>query len=44
MTELQDRDIEPDVWKIEGLDKVDDCLEIVKTTKRGGRRRSGVSF
>ena len=44
MTELQDRGVEPDVWKIEGLDNGNDCLEIVKTTKRGGRRRSGVSF
>jgi len=41
MTELQDRDIEPDVWKIEGLDKVDDCLDIVKTAQRGGRKEVG---
>ena len=44
MTELQDRGVEPDVWKIEGLDHGEDCLEIVKTAQRDGARRSGVSF
>ena len=41
MTELRDRGVEPDVWKIEGLHKVDDCLEIVKTAQRGGRKEVG---
>jgi len=41
MTELQDRDVEPDVWKIEGLDNGDDCLEIVKTAQRDGRKEVG---
>jgi myo-inositol catabolism protein IolC len=35
--ELQDAGVEPDVWKIEGLDKREDCEKIVKTAKRKGR-------
>lgn len=34
---LQNSGIEPDVWKIEGLDKFQDCERIVKTAQRGGR-------
>ena len=41
MTELQDRGVEPDVWKIEGLDHGEDCLEIVKTAQRDGRKEVG---
>jgi 5-dehydro-2-deoxygluconokinase len=41
MTELRDRGVEPDVWKIEGLDHGDDCLEIVKTAQRHGRNEVG---
>ena len=41
MTELQDRDVEPDVWKIEGLDHGGDCLQIVKTAQRDGRKEVG---
>jgi len=35
--ELQDAGVEPDIWKIEGLDKREDCEKIVKTAKRGKR-------
>jgi myo-inositol catabolism protein IolC len=35
--ELQEAGVEPDVWKIEGLDKREDCETIVKTAKRKGR-------
>jgi myo-inositol catabolism protein IolC len=28
--ELQDAGVEPDVWKIEGLDSAEDCKKIVK--------------
>lgn len=38
--ELQDAGVEPDVWKIEGLDRREDCAAIVSTARRGGR--SGV--
>ena len=35
--ELQDAGVEPDVWKIEGLDAQEDCKKIVKTARRDGR-------
>lgn len=35
--ELQDAGVEPDVWKIEGLDYREDCEKIVAAAKRGGR-------
>ncbi|OWT60071.1 2-deoxy-5-keto-D-gluconate 6-phosphate aldolase domain-containing protein [Candidimonas nitroreducens] len=38
---LQDEDVEPDVWKIEGLDSRADCEELVGTARRGGRRGVG---
>lgn len=34
---LQDAGVEPDVWKIEGLDRREDCERIVSTAQRGGR-------
>ena len=37
---LQDAGVEPDVWKIEGLDRREDCEAIVTTARRDGR--SGV--
>jgi 5-dehydro-2-deoxygluconokinase len=39
--ELQDAGVEPDVWKIEGLDRREDCERIVAAARRGGR--DGVS-
>ncbi len=35
--ELQDAQVEADVWKIEGLDRRDDCEKIVAVARRGGR-------
>lgn len=35
---LQDAGVEPDVWKIEGLDRREDCERVVKTARRAGRR------
>jgi myo-inositol catabolism protein IolC len=35
--DLQDAGIEPDVWKIEGIDSTDDCKKVVAAMKRGGR-------
>ena len=35
--ELQDAQVEADVWKIEGLDFEEDCEEIVRAARRGGR-------
>lgn len=39
--ELQDAGIEPDVWKIEGLDRREDCEKIVAAVRRGGREKVG---
>jgi len=39
--ELQDAGVEPDVWKIEGLDRHEDCEQIVAAARRGGRDRVG---
>ena len=35
--ELQNAGVEPDVWKIEGLDKQKDCESIVREARRNGR-------
>jgi myo-inositol catabolism protein IolC len=39
--ELQDAGVEPDVWKIEGLDRREDCQAIVAAARRGGRTKVG---
>jgi len=37
--ELQDAGVEADVWKIEGLDRREDCEKVVASARRGGRNR-----
>jgi len=39
--ELQDANVEPDVWKIEGLDRREDCERIVAAARYGGRDKVG---
>src|SRR5204862_4651111 len=39
--QLQDAGVEPDVWKIEGLDRREDCEKIVATARRDGRDKVG---
>jgi 5-dehydro-2-deoxygluconokinase len=39
--QLQDAGIEPDVWKIEGLDRREECENVVAAARRGGRDRVG---
>lgn len=39
--ELQDAGVEPDVWKIEGLDQREDAEKVVAAARRGGRDRVG---
>src|SRR5271156_5822585 len=34
--QLQDAQVEPDVWKIEGLDRHEDCERVVAAARRGG--------
>lgn len=39
--ELQAAGVEPDVWKIEGLDRRDDCDAVAKAARRDGRDHVG---
>lgn len=39
--ELQDAGVEGDVWKIEGLDRREDCAKVVAAARRGGRDKVG---
>src|SRR4029450_2704295 len=39
--QLQDAGVEPDVWKIEGLDRREDCEQIVAAARRDGRHAVG---
>lgn len=39
--QLQDAGVEPDVWKIEGLDHREDCAAMVAAARRQGRDRVG---
>jgi 5-dehydro-2-deoxygluconokinase len=39
--QLQNAQVEPDVWKVEGLDRREDCENIVTAARRGGRDRVG---
>src|SRR5216683_2793103 len=38
---LQDAGIEADVWKIEGLDRREDCQKVVVAARRNGRNKVG---
>jgi myo-inositol catabolism protein IolC len=39
--QLQDEGVEPDVWKLEGLDRREDCANIVAVAHREGRDNVG---
>jgi len=39
--QLQDSGVEPDVWKIEGLERREDCEKIVAAARREGRDQVG---
>ena len=39
--QLQDAHVEPDVWKIEGLDRREDCERTVAAARQGGRDKVG---
>ncbi len=39
--ELQSAGVEPDVWKIEGLDRSGDCRAVVEIVRRDGREHVG---
>ena len=37
IAELQQGGVEPDIWKIEGLDTAEDCDRVARATRTGGR-------
>jgi myo-inositol catabolism protein IolC len=39
--ELQSAEVEPDVWKIEGLDRREDCAKVVAAARKRGRTKVG---
>lgn len=39
--ELQKAGVEPDLWKIEGLDRAEDCQSVVAAARAGGRDHVG---
>ncbi len=39
--ELQDAGVDPDLWKVEGLDRREDCQRIVAVARTGGRDQVG---
>jgi myo-inositol catabolism protein IolC len=39
--ELQEAGVEPDVWKLEGLDRREDCVRVAETARRDGRSDVG---
>jgi myo-inositol catabolism protein IolC len=41
LKELQNAGVEPDVWKVEGLDNRGDCLKVVEVARRDGRTDVG---
>ncbi|HUI19864.1 MAG TPA: DUF2090 domain-containing protein [Methylocella sp.] len=41
LRELQNAGVEPDVWKIEGLDRREDCFKIVEAARSDGREKVG---
>jgi myo-inositol catabolism protein IolC len=38
MQYLQDRGVDPAIWKVEGLDRHDDAVAVAATAQRGGRQ------
>lgn len=39
--ELQDAGVEPDLWKLEGLDRREECVKVAQAARRGGRENVG---
>lgn len=39
--QLQDAGIEPDIWKVEGLDNRQHCVDVVRAAQHGGRNHVG---
>jgi myo-inositol catabolism protein IolC len=41
LDQLQNAGVEPDLWKIEGLDRREDCVKIAEVARRDGRGQVG---
>jgi myo-inositol catabolism protein IolC len=41
ISELQDAGVEPDLWKVEGMDRREDCERVVAAARIGGRDQVG---
>jgi myo-inositol catabolism protein IolC len=39
---LQDAGVEPDIWKVEGIERQEDCVKLVEIARRGGRNSVGL--
>ena len=39
---LQESGVEPDIWKVEGLDRQEECVKVVEMVRRGGRNTVGL--
>jgi 5-dehydro-2-deoxygluconokinase len=39
--ELQDAGVQPDVWKVEGMERHEDCVNLVAAARRDGRAKVG---
>jgi myo-inositol catabolism protein IolC len=37
--QLQASNVEPDVWKVEGIDRRDECVNVVAAARRSGRNK-----
>ncbi len=42
--QLQNAQVEPDLWKIEGLDRKEHCIKVAAAARRGGRTKLVASF
>lgn len=40
LRELQELGVEPDIWKVEGMDRREDCAAVVAAARRDGRDRA----
>lgn len=38
---LQGAGVEPDVWKVEGLDRKEDCVKVVEVARHGAEDATG---
>jgi len=44
MKQIQDADVEPNIWKLEGVEKVEDAKAVVKQAQRDGRKAGVITL